>query len=183
MAIEVEKKYRLSDDQFDGVVATLNELKAEFIGEDFEENILFGGSILDEKRAVLRIRKIDDKTILTYKQRIQNNFDIKQQIEHETEIVDRNAIEQIIENLGFTPRLVYEKKRKTFHFRKVEIVLDELPFGKFMEIEGSITAIKEAEMLLDIEHFETEHETYPHLTMKFGTKSGEIIEARFAEKT
>jgi adenylate cyclase class 2 len=179
MAIEIEKKYRLNNEEFKRLLLSLNEVKAKFIGEDFEENILFGGGILDEQRAVLRIRKIHDKTILTYKKRIQNNLDIKQQIEHETEITDRKEIEQIIENIGFMPRLIYEKKRKNYKFRSVEIVLDQLPFGKFMEIEGSITAIKEAEMLLDIEHFQTEHETYPDLTMKFGKKNGEIFEARF----
>lgn len=181
MAIEIEKKYRLSDKQFDEVLATLNELNAEFIGEDFEENILFSGGILLEKRAVLRLRKTQDKIILTYKQRIKNESDIKHQIEHETEISDFAEAEKIIENLGFHPSLIYEKKRKTFHFRNVEIVLDELSFGKFMEIEGTITAIKEAEIFLDIEHFETEHETYPHLTLKYGIKNGEIIEARFEE--
>jgi predicted adenylyl cyclase CyaB len=179
MALEIEKKYRLSDEQFDEVLATLNELKADFIGEDFEENILFSGGILSEKRAVLRLRKTQDKTILTYKHRVQNNLDIKQHLEHETEVADFHEAEKIIENLGFYPSLVYEKKRKTFHFREVEIVLDELSFGKFMEIEGTITGIKEAEIFLDIEHFETEHETYPHLTIKYGTKNGEIIEARF----
>ncbi|MCU0239911.1 MAG: CYTH domain-containing protein, partial [Pyrinomonadaceae bacterium] len=96
MAIEIEKKYRLSDDQFDEVLATLTELNAEFVGEDFEENILFYGGILVEKRAVLRLRKTQDKTILTYKHRVQNNFDIKQNIEHETEISDFHEAEKIV---------------------------------------------------------------------------------------
>ena len=57
--------------------------------------------------------------------------------------------------------------------------MDKLPFGDFMEIEGAITAIAEAEMLLDIEHFETEHETYPGLTMRLGKRNGNLVEARF----
>ena len=48
-----------------------------------------------------------------------------------------------------------------------------------MEIEGSLTAIKEAEMLLDIEDLETEHETYPRLTARVGKKKGSLVEARF----
>jgi len=127
----------------------------------------------------LRVRKTQDKTILTFKKTIQNDFNIKQRTEHETEVADAAEIEKIIENLGFAPRLVYEKRRKTWHFRSVEIVLDELPFGSFMEIEGSITAIAEAEMFLGIEDYETEHATYPHLTMKHGKRNGNLIEARF----
>lgn len=179
MAIETEKKYRLTDEQKQYVLDALAEVEAEYEGEDAEENMIYGGGVLDEDDSVLRVRKTQDKTILTFKKTIQNDFNIKQRTEHETEIADSNEIEKIIENLGFAPRLVYEKRRKTWHFRSVEIVLDELPFGSFMEIEGSITAIAEAEMFLGIEDYETEHATYPHLTMKHGVRNGNLVEARF----
>jgi adenylate cyclase class 2 len=180
MAIEIEKKFRLSDDWREQILANLEGLGAQFVSEDFEENTLYGGGILDEKRAVLRVRKIGNKTVLTYKERVENNSDIKHQTEFETIVESAEEIENIIAHLGFTKALVYEKRRKTWRLRDVEIMLDELPFGLYMEIEGSITAIAEAEMLLDAENFETEHETYPHLTSKFGVKKEFVIEARFA---
>ena len=180
MAIEIEKKFRLSDDWREQILANLEGLGAQFVSEDFEENTLYGGGILDEKRAVLRVRKIGSKTVLTYKERVENNSDIKHQTEFETIVESAEEIENIIAHLGFTKALVYEKRRKTWRLRDVEIMLDELPFGLYMEIEGSITAIAEAEMLLDAENFETEHETYPHLTSKFGVKKEFVIEARFA---
>jgi adenylate cyclase, class 2 len=179
MAIETEKKYRLTKEQYEEIRAALEDYGAEFVGEDSEENTLYGGGALDEQRAVLRVRRTDAKTVLTYKRRIQNHLDIKQQIEHETEVKDAAALEKIVENLGFAPRLVYEKRRKTWKFRQAEVVLDELPFGLFMEIEGSITSIAEAEMLLEAENFTVEHETYPNLTGKFGTPNGGVTEARF----
>lgn len=179
MAIEIEKKYRLTFEQTQFLTDSLNELNAEYIGEDFEENIIYGGGILSEMRAILRVRKTQAKTILTYKKRIQNEFNIKQQIEHETEISNADELEKIIENLGFTPQIIYEKRRKIWKFRAVEIVLDELPFGFFAEIEGAIAAIAEAEMFLGIEHFDTEHESYPGLTMKLGRQNGDLVEARF----
>ena len=179
MAIETEKKYRLSETQFKQIAGELKEIGAEYIGEDFEENLIFGGEILGEQNAVLRIRKTQDKTILTYKKRIRNEFAVKQQIEHETEVADFEAIERIVESLGLIKSLVYEKRRRTWKFKETEIVLDELPFGFFMEIEGTITAIAETEMLTGAEDFETEHETYPHLTAQFGTQNGNAIEARF----
>ena len=61
-------------------------------------------------------------------------------------------------------------------------MLDELPFGDYIEIEGSITAIKEAEILLDLDAFETEHETYPRLTARLGERKGDLIEARFKKE-
>ena len=179
MAIETEKKYRLTEEQFKQMPEELKEIGAEFCGEDFEENMIFGGAGLSENNAILRIRKTQSKTILTYKKRIQNEFSVKQQIEYETEVKDFEAIEKIVESLGLIKNLVYEKRRRTWKFRSVEIVLDELPFGFFMEIEGAFTAIAEAEMFIGAEDFETEHETYPRLTAKLGKQNGNAIEARF----
>ncbi|MBA2735501.1 MAG: class IV adenylate cyclase [Pyrinomonadaceae bacterium] len=179
MAIEIEKKYRLPEEQKQFVLSALADLGAEYAGADFEENMIYGGGVLDENAAVLRVRKTHDKTILTFKKTMNKDFNVKQRTEHETEVANVGELEKIIENLGFEPRLVYEKRRKTWKFRQVEIVLDELPFGDFMEIEGSITAIAEAEMFLDIEDYATEHETYPSLTAKFGVRNGNLIEARF----
>lgn len=179
MPIETEKKYHLTEDQFRDIAVDLKEIGAEFCGEDFEENLIFGGGALSENNAILRVRKTQSKTILTYKKRIQNEFSVKQQIEYETEVSDAEAIEKIVESLGLKKNLVYEKRRKTFKFREVEIVLDELPFGFYMEIEGTITAIAETEMFIGAEELETEHESYPGLTARLGRQIDGTIEARF----
>ncbi len=179
MAIETEKKYRLTEKQRERVLENLQEINAEYEGEDFEENNIFQENVLSENPPILRIRKIAGKALLTYKKRIQNEFAVKQQTEYETEVSDAHATGKIIEGLGFVKSLVYEKRRKTWRFKMVEIVLDELPFGLFMEIEGSITAIAEAEMFLDAEDFVVEHETYPQLTGSLVKQNGEVIEAKF----
>jgi adenylate cyclase class 2 len=179
MSIEIEKKYQLTPDECTQVVFTLDESEARFIGEDLEENIIFTGGVLNEKQAVLRLRKIDSRTILTYKERIPTESDIKHQIEYETEVKDLEPVFKIFEALGFTRSLVYEKQRRTWRFGEVEIVLDKLPFGLYMEIEGPVDAIRKAEKLLDIAHLEPVHETYPQLTAKFGKMNGQTIEARF----
>ena len=179
MAIEIEKKYRLTAKQREQVLKDLEELGAKFVREDFETNLIYGGGILEEQKSVLRIRKTREKSLLTYKRSIQNSSEIKQHIEHETEISDAEAVEQIIKNLGFQLGLVYEKRRQTWLLQNVEIVLDELPFGLYMEIEGKITDIGLAETMLELEDLEVEPETYPKLTFDFGKKNGNIIEARF----
>jgi adenylate cyclase, class 2 len=179
MAIETEVKYRLTAAQFERVGKDLAELEAEFTGEDFEENIIYGGGRLQEMNAVLRLRKIDGKTILTFKKRLPDDAGIKHQIEHETVVENAAETENIFARLGFEKQLVYEKRRKKWRFREVEVVLDELPFGLFMEIEGAFMAIKETEMRLGAEEFETEYKTYPHLTAETGKQNGNLIEARF----
>ncbi|MDI1243128.1 MAG: class IV adenylate cyclase [bacterium] len=182
MPIEIEKKYRLVPERREELKRELEESGARFVGREFEENTIYSNDRLRDTGSIVRIRKTDSRSILTFKRRVENQFDVKQQIEHETEISDPTAAESIIGELGLKPVLIYQKYRDTWNFRSVELVLDELPFGDYMEIEGSITGIKEAEILLGIEDLETEHETYPRLTARLGQRNGEQVEARFKKE-
>lgn len=179
MAIEIEKKYRLTEQQRADVIESLKEFGAECLGRDDEENIIYGNQYMAEQSSVLRLRRIGDKTILTFKKRLPGLSDAKHQIEEETEVSDHDATAAIVENLGLEKRLVYEKRREKWRLRNTDVLIDELPFGLYLEIEGSITAIKEVEMLLDADLFESEPETYPRLTMRFGKRVESCVEARF----
>jgi len=179
MGLEIEKKFRITEEQREEIVGALEEFGAEFVREDFEENMLFSNDDLFARNAIVRIRRIADRTILTFKQRIAGTSDAKHQTEYESEVADADAVRSIIESIGLRAVVVYEKRRKTYKVRNAEVVLDELPFGEFMEIEGPITAIAEAEMLLGIEELKAENETYPRLAAKHGTRNGNIVESRF----
>ena len=180
MSLEIEKKYRLQGDDIGHIKDSLAELGGEFVGRDFETNTIFSGEALRALGAIVRIRTTDRRVILTYKRRIPSESDVKTQIEHEVDISDADAVASILAELGLTPWLLYEKYRDTWKFRSVEVVLDELPFGLFMEIEGTVTGIREAEMMLGIEDLNVEHETYPVLTARLGKKVGNVTEARFS---
>jgi adenylate cyclase class 2 len=180
MSIEIEKKYRLTIERRKEIEATLAEFECNPLRGEFEENIIFSNEKLSQDRSIVRIRRTDRRSLLTFKRRTESNSDAKHQIEFETVITDPETTRCILENIGLFAKLVYEKKRTTYEFRDVEVVLDELPFGTFMEIEGSITGIVEAEMLLGIEDLEVEHETYPRLTLKYGAEINGVIEARFS---
>lgn len=179
MAIETEKKYRLDAGSREAVATALAEFGGEYAGRVFEENVIYSSDALRSSGGVIRLRRVGDRTILTFKRRVKNDSDVKEQIEHETGVVDADSMRAILAELGIEPVLLYEKHRDTWMFRSVEVVLDELPFGLFMEIEGTITGIKEAELLLGIEELEAVHETYPRLTAKLGTRNGSVTEARF----
>lgn len=179
MAIEVERKYTVSRDEIDRIRELLREFGAEDHGETFEENTIYRGGKLDKIGGVLRIRRTESKAIFTFKKRLEGEFEAKTQIEHESEIGSPDEIAEILDQLGFKKRLIYEKRRETWKFRDVEIVFDELPFGLFMEIEGPLTAIIEAEMLLDLEFLEVIPETYPRLTVQNGVEVDGVFEARF----
>ena len=89
MALEIEKKYRLNETEVERISAALEEFGAEYIGLDNEENIIYGGSELARRGAVLRIRQIKDKVLLTFKRSAGDTGGIKQQIEEETEVETR----------------------------------------------------------------------------------------------
>ncbi len=184
MAIETEKKYKLDKKLLVEYAGKLRSLDAIFAYESFEENYLHRGGVLDERGAVLRLRKTGDKTMLTYKEKVNDEeaSEFKHKIEFETPVGDVAATENIIEKLGYKLSLVYEKHRKAWHLGEVEVVLDELPFGCYMEIEGSIEDILEVEKRLGADKLEPEQRGYPRLTVKYGKQVNGVMESRF-EKT
>jgi adenylate cyclase class 2 len=179
MSIETERKYRLSEKRLEEIISMLNKLGARFEKEVFEVNYQHRGGEMDERGATLRLRKIGDFTVLTYKEKVKSGEGAKQKIEHETNVSDVEAMEQIIERLGYRLTAVYEKRRKYWKLNDVEVVLDELPFGLYMEIEGTIESIDKAEKKLGLKEAEREPRGYPRLTVKYGKMNGEVAEAKF----
>ena len=179
MATEIEKKYRLTREQRAELLSRLLEIGALMDGEEFEENTIYAGQSLDPRRSVLRLRRVGDRATLTYKERFPSTSAIKHQREDETRVEDAVALEAILEGLGYKPALVYEKRRLTWRIAGAEAVVDELPFGLFLEIEGEEKTINDVERLLGLDEVEAEMDTYPELTRRFGERRGDVIEARF----
>jgi adenylate cyclase class 2 len=67
------------------------------------------------------------------------------------EVEDFDTAVAILEKVGFEQQQVYEKYRETFQLDRVEVVLDEMPFGNFVELEGGEGAIRMAADLLELE--------------------------------
>jgi adenylate cyclase, class 2 len=179
MGLEIEKKYRLSDEERERLVISLTEVGATREGTEFEENTIYTGGNLDPKRSVLRVRRVGGKAILTYKELFSNASAIKHQREDETPVEDAEALASILEALGYLPALVYEKRRETWRLGGALVLIDELPFGLFAEIEAEEKAIEEAERLLRLEDAAAEMASYPQLTAQHGERKGTATEARF----
>jgi adenylate cyclase, class 2 len=90
---------------------------------------------------VIRLRE-DTRVRLTYKDPASYEHGVSSRTELEVEVSDFATMEGILGRLGYFPAMVYEKYRTTFKLMKTEVVLDEMPFGNFMEIEGDIDAIE-----------------------------------------
>ena len=180
MPIEIEKKYRLEPARVGPLRERLKEAGAEGLGgAEFEENVIYMGPGLDPARRVLRLRRKGGRAVFTFKERDLSDSPVKRQREEETEVADAGALAAILEALGYRPALVYEKRRETWRVAGAEVVIDELPFGLFVEIEGEEARILEVEKLLGLDAAAAEHAPYPELTLRHGTKRGETFEARF----
>lgn len=140
---EIEAKFYINNT--DELQMRLQELDALLIQERvLETNIRFDlpGSLLRSERRVLRLRQ-DSEARLTYKSPSKNDQGVLSRTEIEFTVEDFDKAKQFLEALGYQPFFVYEKYRTTYELNQLHIMLDELPFGHFVEIEGErIDAIR-----------------------------------------
>jgi adenylate cyclase class 2 len=88
--------------------------------------------------------------VITFKRKLKSkNF--KEREEIELEISDPEKMEIILKNLGFTKVRIMEKYREKWKLKDTEIVIDKLPMGNFIEIEGKEKSIKKVVNLLGLD--------------------------------
>jgi adenylate cyclase class 2 len=179
MGTEIEKKYRIGNEEAKRLRGRLRAVGAETRGEEFEENTLYAGPGLEQGNRVLRLRRVAGRAVFTFKESMASASGIKRRREDETTVESADALAAILEALGYTRAVVYEKRRETWLVAGVEVVIDELPFGLFVEIEGDEESIMEAERLLELDSAAVEPKSYPQLTLLHGTRRDTIVEARF----
>ena len=179
MPIEVEKKYRLTAAQRAEIEERLRSLGLSPRPVEFEENTLYRGGAVDLGLCSLRLRRVNGRAMLTFKKRLPSASPIKHQLENECEVANADGMDAILRSLGYTPGLIYEKRRTRWHVDTAKVVIDQLPFGLFMEVEASEEEINRVEELLKLRDLPAVAETYPNLTVKHGIDHDGIIEARF----
>ena len=150
---ETEAKFYIQD--LKKIELRLRELKAQLIQPRTHEiNLRFddaeGG--LRNAHHVLRLRQ-DDKARLTYKgPSTEKEGGILSRREVEFVVEDFEIAREFLEALGYKVVIFYEKFRTTYDLNDTHIMLDELPYGKFVEIEGETTeAIRKVAGLLGLD--------------------------------
>jgi adenylate cyclase class 2 len=110
----------------------------------FEYNMRFDTADRSLKHAgrLLRLRR-ERRCYLTYKDNTHPESGALRRREIEVEVGDFDACLRLIQALGYEPVFVYEKYRTTYAHGDCRVMLDELPFGHFVEIEGDRSEIEE----------------------------------------
>jgi adenylate cyclase class 2 len=139
---EIEAKFYVRD--LKAIEVRVISLNAKTISTRAHEiNLRFDTPALDLKRAgrVLRLRR-DDEIRLTYKEAGKLTAGAHDRREIEFSVGDFDSAKQFIEALGYEAIFMYEKFRTTYELDGAHIMLDEMPYGNFVEIEGGLGKLK-----------------------------------------
>ena len=134
--LEVEVKFFLNDRE--GYEKRLRSIGASLVQPRTHElNYRFDtpDHALSKEHRVLRLRQ-DQNTIITYKGPSLADQAVSMRREIELEVNDFQTAKDMLEALGFSIYIMYEKFRTVYTLNNLEITLDEMPFGSFTEIEG-----------------------------------------------
>lgn len=109
----------------------------------YERNVRYENAekSLTPNGIVVRLRQ-DNRVRLTYKEGGSVQEHVVSRTEIEVEVSDFDAMQIILGKLGYQPHMIYEKYRTTYELDDAEIVLDEMPYGGFVEIEADQESIE-----------------------------------------
>ncbi len=127
-------------------VAGLDEIRRRLVAAEavqltaaeHEVNILFdttAGRLATSGQA-LRVRRVGERHILTFKGPARFDGAVKQRREIEIEISSSERIAELLHVLGYIPSMRYEKYRESWRLGEVRVDLDHTPMGDFVELEG-----------------------------------------------
>jgi adenylate cyclase class 2 len=140
--LEIEVKFHLPE--IKPVRDRTLAMGAIHCGRVFETNVRFedASESLKKQGILLRLRK-DDRIRLTFKSNLSRpDTQFKVHRELEVEVGHFDACHSILEGLGFHPQQAYEKWRETFVLNNTNLLIDTMPYGLFLEIEGQKTHIR-----------------------------------------
>lgn len=137
---EIEVKFQISNKK--DIVQKLVHLGANFESKKKQIDILYNSKYFDfgklDQALRLRVEKSDRKSaVLAFKgtPKITRNGH-KVRDEYETKVNPKTA-RMILTSIGFEEVAVIEKTRLYYKLGNLEVAIDELKFGTFIEIEGA----------------------------------------------
>jgi predicted adenylyl cyclase CyaB len=175
---EIEAKYRLDGpDEHARLRQRLAALGAQQGTRVTECNLLFdrADGALSTTDRVLRLRTYAGQphARLTFKGPATRAGGLKRREEHEVTVEDAATMRAILEGLGYAAALAYGKERETWLLDGAEVALDELAFGWFCEIEGTISQVQRVAGALGLGAEAAEPAGYPALMARFLARTGQ----------
>lgn len=185
--VEIELKFPVADQSalMERIAETALELQTP---RTFERNTLFdtAGRELRAAGQLLRLRSYGELWTLTHKARppaeVEAASRYKSRVETETRVVNGEAMESILAQLGFQAVFHYEKWRTEWRGEAGHLVLDETPIGTYAELEGEPEWIDRMVELLGVDPSLCLTESYGRLFLAWKQSTGSpAMNLTFAE--
>ena len=159
---KTEKQVKYKINNFDYISKRLIEIEAIFIGGFMEKTIRYDNDDLKCSNNGIFIRtKSGMKNVLTLKEIPTDSSNTSfERITTEVEVDNINKIGYILEKIGLTKKFIMEKYRLFFKYDNVDILIDELPFGIYLEIKGEDNEINRITKMLNIDETDLIKMTY-----------------------
>ena len=170
---EIESKFAVQS--FDAIREGLAGMGGVRLSRCFEENVVLDtpDAALRRRDVLLRLRRdASGRVTLKLPSQASPEAGIKIRREVETEVGDLAALEAIFAHLGYTPFLRYEKVRETWRADGMLVCLDLLPFGRYVEIEGTAEGIPELACRLGFSMEQAMSDTYHALHQAYRRAQG-----------
>lgn len=140
----VETEVKISVDSFEDVRGNILKAGGSCISSVNELNIMYDtlSGDLRKEDVGLRLRcetdlhKNDHESVTLTIKGPRASGNIKKRAEFELNLSDFGTAGHLVECIGFSRSLTYEKKREKWTLGGTKIFLDVLPFGLYVEIEG-----------------------------------------------
>lgn len=174
MTMERELKY--PDANLEAVRSRLVEAGAESTGPYFESNLVFDyeNRALRDSGILLRLRVKKGQAVLTVKKPPEVDVPSTLKIFEEIEscVDDFDAVKRALEAVGFVVAFAYEKVREKWRHLQCTVCLDRLPFGDFVEIEGTEETVTACAKSLGLDRKPTTKATYHALNVDYRRENG-----------
>jgi len=165
------------------IINKLRELGAEEYPEVLQKRWVYDILCLGAEKAGVgewvRLREVNGKTTLTYKNRKDTGIADTEEIEFEVENFEKAA--QLLSKLKWTGEYYQENKRHKFIFNNIEFTIDTWPMiPAILEIEsGSEEKVREGLRLLDLEGKDEGHLGLLQIYKKYGIELHNYKELKF----
>ena len=166
--VEIEMKFRLT--ALEPVARRLEAAGFTLVHAQTEDKSVLWDrqGALRDSGCALRLRRYAGQALITWKgPRVEDPL-LKIRPELETSVEDPLAMEGILTALGYAPFFTMAKSRSIWRRGALEACLDEAPFGRYLELEGTPEEIREAMTQLALDEDQVETRSYATLFQELG---------------
>ena len=174
--MDTEYEIKILDIDANSILSTLKELNAKLKGVKKFKRYVFD---LPDNKSWMRLRTDGNEAVLTVKKVTGEGISGTQELEIKVDSFEKTK--ELLEGLGFTPRVYQENNRQSYELDGVEIDIDEWPkIPPYLEIEGKDegSVLRMIEKLSLSEHKKTSESTEKVYSL-YGLNLNDYKELRF----